>query len=118
MSDRIWGFAEAAFEEVDSAAALRAALEAEGFTAVTGLAGIDTAFMASFGSGAPVIALLGEYDALPGLGQAAARYAKEEPVPGGNGHGCGHNLLGVGSLGAALAAKDYLRSSGEGGTVR
>ena len=98
LSDRIWGFAETGFEERMSSAALVAALESEGFEVRTGIAGIETAFEASYGSGGPVIALLGEFDALPALSQAPASYAKEELVPGGNGHGCGHNLLGVGSL--------------------
>lgn len=118
LSDRVWGFAETGLAEEKSAAALQAALEAEGFRVSSGLAGIGTAFVASYGEGSPVIALLGEFDALSGLSQAAARPVKEALVPGGNGHGCGHNLLGVGSLGAALAVKDYLRSSGATGTIR
>ncbi len=118
FSDRVWSLAETGLEEKESAAALQAALEAEGFRIRSGLAGIPTAFVASYGEGSPVIALLGEYDALSGLSQAAARPAKEALVPGGNGHGCGHNLLGVGSLGAALAVKDYLLSSGAKGTIR
>lgn len=118
LGDRIWRMAELGFKEVESAATLSSALEAEGFQVSSGLAGIDTAFMASFGSGSPVIALLGEYDALSGLSQAAGTPRKEELVPGGNGHGCGHNLLGVGALGAALAVKDYLLASGKRGTIR
>lgn len=118
LSDRVWSLAETGLGETQSAAALEAALEAEGFRVTAGLAGIPTAFVASYGEGSPVIALLGEYDALSGLSQAAGKPAKEALVPGGNGHGCGHNLLGVGSLGAALVVKDYLRSSGAAGTIR
>jgi aminobenzoyl-glutamate utilization protein B len=118
LGDRIWEFAELGFEERKSAPALMAALEAEGFAIRAGLAGIGTAFEASWGSGKPVVALLGEYDALPALSQVAALPERAEAVAGGNGHGCGHNLLGVGSLAAALATRDWLRSSGSPGTVR
>jgi len=118
LSDAIWGYAETGFEEHASSAALRVALEAEGFSVESPLAGIDTAFVASFGSGKPVIALLGEFDALPSSSQAAGRWHRMETVPGGNGHGCGHNLLGVGSLAAAIVAKEYLESAGIPGTVR
>jgi aminobenzoyl-glutamate utilization protein B len=118
LSDRVWGFAETGFEERKSSAALEAALEGEGFGLRTGIAGIETAFEASYGSGGPVVALLGEFDALPALSQAAASPVREELVPRGNGHGCGHNLLGVGSLAAALAVKEYLRASGASGTVK
>ena len=118
LSDAVWGFAETGFEELKSAEALSQALAAEGFEVQMGLAGIGTAFVASYGSGGPVVALLGEYDALPALSQRAASPVQEELVPGGSGHGCGHNLLGVGSLGAALAVRDYLRDSGLPGTVK
>ncbi len=118
LADRVWGFAETGFEELRSAAALGEALEAEGFELSWGSGGIGTAFAASWGSGGPVVALLGEYDALPGLSQAAASCEKNELAPGANGHGCGHNLLGVGSLGAAIAAKEFLRASGLPGTLR
>ena len=116
LSDEIWGYAELAFSEKRSAAALTRALEAEGFAVERGLAGIPTAFSGRFGSGGPVIGILGEFDALSGLGQQAGA---TEPRPDGRpaGHGCGHNLLGVGSLGAALAAKRFLETSGRPGTV-
>ena len=82
-----------------------------------GIAGIPAAFVASYGSGSPVIALLGEYDALPGLSQAVVSH-KQPVEPGGAGHGCGHNLLGVGALAAALAVQAAL-DAGEGqGTIR
>lgn len=118
LSDRIWSFAETGLEEWRSAEALSSALEAEGFEVARGLAGIETAFVASWGSGAPVIALLGEYDALPGLSQVAASPTRQEASPGAAGHGCGHNLLGVGSLGAAIAVKEYLAAVGIGGTIK
>jgi aminobenzoyl-glutamate utilization protein B len=118
LSDGIWAFAETGFEERRSAAALEAALSAEGFAVRKGLAGIETAFEASWGSGGPVVALLGEFDALPALSQAAGSWERSELVPGGSGHGCQHNLLGVGALGAAIAAKECLRASGSRGTVK
>lgn len=118
LSDRIWGFAETGFEERKSASALAAILEAEGFSLERGVAGIETAFVAGWGSGEPVIALLGEYDALPGLGQDKACPERRERMPGASGHGCGHNLLGVGSLAAALAAREFLCRSGLPGTIR
>jgi aminobenzoyl-glutamate utilization protein B len=118
LGDLVWGFAELGFAEERSAAALADFLEAEGFSLERGVAGIPTAFVASYGSGSPVIALLGEYDALPGLSQAASRCAKQEVSPGAPGHGCGHNLLGAGSLGAALAVKEALAAGSCAGTIR
>ncbi len=118
LSDDIWAFAESGFEERRSAEALAAALESEGFSVRRGIAGMETAFEARCGSGSPVVALLGEYDALPALSQEAALPEKREREPGGKGHGCGHNLLGAGSLAAAVAAKDFLAATGLPGTVR
>ena len=79
---------------------------------------MSTAFTASYGSRSPVVAILGEYDALPGLSQRAGLAEKSELEPGAWGHGCGHNLLGVGSLAAAIAVKDFIAASGTRGTVR
>jgi aminobenzoyl-glutamate utilization protein B len=104
-SDAVWGHAEIRYEEERSSALLAGRLEAAGFTVTRNAGGIATAFVASYGSGAPVIALLGEYDALSNLSQVAGAACRSAVVEGGNGHGCGHNLLGVGALGAALAAK-------------
>jgi len=118
LSDEIWGFAETGFEERRSAAALAAVAEAEGFSLKHGIAGLETAFVASFGSGSPVIAILGEYDALPAMSQEACLPEKKAVPSHDNGHGCGHNLLGVGALAAAIAAKDFLKESGISGTVR
>ena len=116
LSDEIWEYAELAFSEYSSAEALTRALEAEGFAVQKGLAGIPTAFSGRFGNGGPVIGILGEFDALSGLGQIAdATQCEPDGKPAG--HGCGHNLLGVGSLGAAMAVKRFLEISGRPGTV-
>ncbi|WP_151736878.1 M20 family metallopeptidase [Paenibacillus tengchongensis] len=118
VSDRIWGFAETRFAEFESADTLCKALEQEGFSVERGVAGLATGFVGSFGSGSPVIAILGEFDALAGLSQQAGQASFDPVVPGANGHGCGHNLLGAGSLAAAVAVKDYLLEHGITGTVR
>ena len=81
------------------------------------LCGIETAFSGSYGSGRPVIGILGEFDALSGLSQQSGAAEVQSVTPGGNGHGCGHNLLGAGSLAAAAAVKEYLAASGKPGTV-
>ena len=118
LSDRIWGMPELNFQETRSAAEHVALLEAEGFRVTTGIAGIPTAIMAEAGEGGPVIAILGEYDALPGLSQEAG-VAEHRPLPGnGPGHACGHNLLGAGAMLAAAAVKDWLASQGIAGRVR
>ena len=92
-------------------------LEKEGFSVTVGLAGLKTAFSATWGSGKPVIGFLGEYDALPGLSQKAGVAEKTPIEENGNGHGCGHNLLGVGALMGAVGYKHYLESEGKSGTV-
>ncbi|RPF53351.1 M20 family metallopeptidase [Aquisalibacillus elongatus] len=118
MSDRVWDFAETAFKETQSANYICSKLEEEGFEVERGVAGIDTAFVGTFGSGQPVVGFLGEYDALPGLSQEKG-IAEHKPITkGGNGHGCGHNLLGTGSFAAAIAVKDYMEQNGISGTVR
>ncbi len=118
LSDRIWGMPELAYAEHRSVAEHIAMLEAEGFRITRNLAGIPTAVTGEAGTGGPVIAILGEYDALPGLSQQAG-VAEPRPLePGGNGHGCGHNLLGSASLLAAAAVKDYLAKNGLPGRVR
>ena len=116
LADYIWDNPELAFEEYRSAEALIRTLRKEGFTVEEGLAGIPTAFSGRYGSGRPVIGILGEFDALSGLGQAAGTTF---PSPDGKaaGHGCGHNLLGAGSLGAAMAAKRFLETTGKPGTI-
>lgn len=118
VSDKIWEYAELGLKEFNSAEVICDALEKEGFFVEKGLAGIETAFVGSYGEGNPVIAILGEYDALPGLSQKEASYVKEEIKKGGNGHGCGHNLLGAGSLAAVVGVKDYINKAGIKGTIR
>lgn len=112
----LWDNPETAFTEYRSAAYLCDVLRKEGFTVEENLAGITTAFSGSFGSGKPVIGILGEFDALSGLSQVAG---VTEPISAGGeaGHGCGHNLLGTGSLGAAIAVKAWLEQTGNPGTV-
>ena len=118
MADRIWDRPELNFAETAAAQEHEAMLRAEGFRVDTGVAGMPTALMAEAGEGGPVIAILGEYDALPGLSQAAGTAERRPLVTGGAGHGCGHNLLGAGSLLAAIAAKNWLAASGLSGRVR
>lgn len=118
-SDKIWEYAELAFHETKSADLLCAILEKEGFTLTRGDAGIPTCFTGTFsyGSGKPVMGLLGEYDALSALSQKAGKAAKDPELEGAPGHGCGHNALGTGSLAAALAVKEYLIENKKDGTV-
>jgi aminobenzoyl-glutamate utilization protein B len=117
ISKQIWNFAELGYQEEKSSALLEEQLRQEGFDVQTGVAGIPTAFVATFGSGKPVIGILGEYDALPGL----ATEAKPEftPIAGQKGgHGCGHNLFGTASMAAAIEIKNWLKSSGHSGTIK
>lgn len=116
-SDNIWAYHEMAFQEKKAAAELTGMLEKEGFSVEKGLAGIETAFKGTWGSGAPVIGILGEYDALSGLNQKAGTAKKEPEEPGAPGQGCGHNLLGAGALAAAFGVKKYLQETGKSGTV-
>ena len=119
LAKEIWNYAELSYEEVRSAAALMEALKKEGFAIEEGIAGIPTAFTATFqsGSGKPVVGFLAEYDALAGLSQKAGCPVQEAIEPGGAGHGCGHNLLGAGCYAAAVALKDYLVKASKDGTV-
>lgn len=118
VSDKIWDFAETAFEEFQSASLLKKALLDLGFSIEDNIGGIETAFSAAFGSGGPVIGILGEFDALSGLSQKPDVAAEEALTPGGNGHGCGHNLFAGATLGAAAAIASYLAQSGRPGTVK
>src|SRR5690625_3838092 len=117
-SDYIWEHPELRYEEYESAKYLSDVLEKEGFTVTRGIADIETAFVAEFGSGRPVIAYLGEYDALSNLSQKSGITKPEPIVEQGNGHGCGHNLLGTGALAAAVTLKAYLEENNLPGTVR
>ena len=117
LNDEIWKYAELRFHENKSAELLSGVLEKEGFDVGKGLAGIGTAFRATYGTGKPVIGILGEFDALSGLSQQAGVCTEEPLVEGGSGHGCGHNSLGAASLTAAVAVKDYLLKHGSEGTI-
>ena len=113
----VWSYAEIGFKETKSSARLQDELKAAGFRIESGINGMPTAFVATAGSGGPVIALLAEFDALPGLAQAAK--PELSPIAGQHaGHACGHNLLGAASVGAAIAIKDWLAKTGTKGTIR
>jgi aminobenzoyl-glutamate utilization protein B len=118
LSDRIWEMPEICYTEYRSVAEHRKMLEEEGFRITENAAGIPTAVVGEAGDGGPVIAILGEYDALPGLSQVAGIAEPKEVLPGGNGHGCGHNMLGSAALLAATAVKNYLARQGIPGRVR
>ena len=117
VSDKIWEYAELSLMEYKSAKLYCGVLEKEGFTVETPVAGIETAFKAIYGSGHPVIGILAEYDALTGLSQEGGATERKEVVPNGCGHGCGHNMLGAGSMAAAFAVKKYLEETKTPGTV-
>lgn len=117
LSDQIWGFAETALRETRSSKLLADYAEKQGFAVKRGVAGMPTAFVASYGQGSPIIGVLGEYDALPGISQKA-QPVKEALEAGAAGHGCGHNLFGAASLGAALAIKEMIAAGRLKGTIR
>ena len=118
LSDRVWATPELCYTESRSAAEHRAELERHGFRITEAIAGIPTAMIGEAGDGGPVIAILGEYDALPGLSQESGVTEQRPLQNGGNGHGCGHNLLGAGAMLAAVAVKDWLAARGIKGRVR
>jgi aminobenzoyl-glutamate utilization protein B len=116
IAQHIWEYAEMGYLETQSSALLQKTLNDEGFSIKAGVAGIPTAFIAEYGSGYPVIAILGEYDALPGLSQQAI---PEKHTAGGvAGHACGHHLFGTASAAAAIAVKDWLKDTKGKGTIR
>lgn len=118
LSDEIWEAAELRFAEHRSSALLTEMLKKHGFRVESNVAGMETAFIGEYGHGKPVIAFLGEYDALPNMSQVAG-IAEENPlIDGGTGHGCGHNLLGVGSMLAAISLARHLEKNNLPGTVR
>jgi aminobenzoyl-glutamate utilization protein B len=117
LANQVWAFAETALKEKRSSKVLADYAEGQGFKVERGVAGLPTAFIASYGSGKPVIAILGEYDALPGMSQKA-QPTKEPVEAGAPGHGCGHNLFGAASLGAAVAVKELMAAGKLQGTVR
>ncbi|HMQ47945.1 MAG TPA: amidohydrolase [Saprospiraceae bacterium] len=117
MSDQIWALAETALEETESYKILADYAESQGFRVERGVAEMPTAFIATYGSGSPIIGILGEFDALPGISQQAV--PEKKPLKeGAAGHGCGHNLFGVGSLGAAVAIKELMETGQLKGTIR
>ena len=118
LSDRVWAMPEICYTEYRSVAEHIAMLREEGFRVTENAAGIPTAVVGEAGEGGPVIAILGEYDALPGLSQVAGIAEPKEVTPGGHGHGCGHNMLGSAALLAATAVKNYLAEKGIKGRVR
>ena len=117
LSDKIWEYAELSMLEYKSAAEYVSVLKAEGFEVQEQICGIPTAFSGTYGSGRPVIGILGEYDALSGLSQEAGATEYRPCIEGGNGQGCGHNMLGAGALGAAIAIKELIAAGELTGTV-
>lgn len=117
ISRTIWENPELGYQETRSAALLSEELKAAGFRVTGNVGGIPTAFIAEWGAGAPVIGIIGEYDALPGLSQEDIAQRKPR-VAGAPGHGCGHNLFGAGSALAAVAVKEHMEKSGIKGTLR
>ena len=116
VANQIWSFAEMGYQEEKSSALLQKTLFEEGFSVKTGVANIPTAFVASYGSGSPVIAILGEYDALPGLSQQAVPYKLSAGDKAG--HACGHHLFGTASAAAAIAIKNYIKNQKISGTIK
>ncbi|HNW57206.1 MAG TPA: amidohydrolase [Bacteroidales bacterium] len=118
ISDAIWNYAELGMQEFKSSALLIKTLEEEGFTVEKGVAGMPTCFVASWGSGKPVIGILGEYDALPGLSQEALIPFQKSLIEGAPGHGCGHNVMGTAGVAAAIAVKKSMEKNNLHGTIR
>ncbi|MCL4163451.1 UNVERIFIED_CONTAM: hypothetical protein GTU68_059843, partial [Idotea baltica] len=117
IAKQIWSNPELGYLEENSSALLQKTLKDAGFSIKAGVADIPTAFVAEYGSGAPVIAILAEFDALPGVSQNAVPY-KDAVVDGGAGHACGHHLFGTASTAAGISIKDWLAATGKQGTVR
>ena len=116
IAKQIWDLAEVGYQEERSSELLRWELEESGFTVQNGVAGMPTAFVASYGSGEPVIAILAEFDALPGISQAAV--PERQPLDQAAGHACGHHLFGTASTAAGIATREWLEATGTKGTVR
>lgn len=117
VAHQIWEYAELGYQEEKSSALLQKLLQEADFKVESGVAGIPTAFVASWGTGGPVIGILAEFDALPGVSQQAV--PRQEPVPGGTaGHACGHHLFGTASTAAAIAVKNWMEAEGIGGTIK
>ncbi len=118
VSDEIWGYAELCYKEYQSCDCQIKEMERQGFRIERNIAGIETAFIASYGEGHPIVAVLGEYDALAGLNQEADNIHRNSFKPGEPGHGCGHNLLGAASMSAVTAIKEYMQENNLKGTIR
>jgi aminobenzoyl-glutamate utilization protein B len=117
LASKIWGYAEVGYKEQQSSALLQQTLADAGFSVKAGVAGMPTAFVAEWGNGGPVIAVLAEFDALPGINQDAS--ATRAPIPGkGAGHACGHNLFGAGSVEAAISIRNWLDETKTPGVIR
>lgn len=116
IADQIWGWAEMGYQEEKSTALLQRTLKDEGFKITAEVANIPTAFVAEYGSGTPIIGILGEFDALPGLSQKAV--PQKESAGGVGGHACGHHLFGTASSAAAIAVKDWMKATNQTGTIR
>ncbi|UCH98310.1 MAG: amidohydrolase [Candidatus Aminicenantes bacterium] len=117
-ASQIWEFNEIALEEYKSSQLLAQLLKDQGFKVEFGAGGLPVAFVATYGQGHPVIGILGEYDALPGLSQKAGSVTQEPITPGAPGHGCGHNLFGTASAGAAIAVKTIMQQYKLKGTIK
>jgi aminobenzoyl-glutamate utilization protein B len=117
IADQIWSFAELGYQEHKSSALLQRELSAAGFTVQAGVAEIPTAFVATYGSGKPVIGVLAEFDALPGLSQSAVP-ERRPVVDHAPGHACGHHLFGTATVAAAIAVKDWMARTKQAGTIR
>ncbi|MBW6502407.1 MAG: M20/M25/M40 family metallo-hydrolase, partial [Bacteroidales bacterium] len=118
ISDSIWSFAELGMQEFRSAELLASTLEAEGFKVERGAAGMPTCFVATWGSGKPVIGILGEFDALPMLSQKAGVPFQDPILAGAPGHGCGHNMMGAAGIAAAIAVKRSMEANRVKGTIK
>jgi aminobenzoyl-glutamate utilization protein B len=116
IAQKIWNFAELGYKEQKSSMLLQETLKQAGFTIQPSVAGIPTAFIASYGSGSPVIGILGEYDALPGLSQDSI--PTKRTLGGNAGHACGHHLFGTGSAASAIAVKEWMKETGQKGTIQ
>lgn len=116
IAQNIWEFAEMGYQEEQSSDLLQTTLKNAGFTIKEGVAGIPTAFIAEYGSGTPVIAIMGEYDALPGLSQKAV--PEKTSAGAAAGHACGHHLFGTASTAAAISTKEWLEANNSKGTIR
>ena len=114
----IWDYAELGYLEKNSSSLLASSLEDEGFTIKKGLAGIPSAFIAEFNNGGPVIGILGEFDALPGLAQTTSPFKEVANNSNGAGHACGHHLFGAASAWAAVAIKEWIVKNNIRGTIR